>query len=53
VASGIVGRLNFGANMEAPYGSFNMPNAGVPEAYIKVNWNGVLYYLPAFTSQPT
>lgn len=47
------GRLHMGAFSEAPHGSFSMPNAGVPEAYLKVKWNGTLYYIPAFTTVPS
>ncbi len=51
-AAGAVGRLAWGNAMETPHGSFAMPNGGVPEAYIKMEWNGTLYYLPAFTTAP-
>lgn len=46
-----IGRVHFGS-VEAVHGSFVMPNAGVPQAYIKMVWNGVLYYIPAFTTVP-
>ncbi|MEE8403650.1 MAG: hypothetical protein V3R93_07845, partial [Candidatus Hydrothermarchaeaceae archaeon] len=51
-AAGAVGRLAFGNAMETPHGTFAMPNSGVPEAYIKMEWNGTLYYIPAFTTAP-
>lgn len=50
--SNVTGRLGFGGHMEAPHGSFAMPNSGTPEAYLKMEWNGTLYYIPAFTSVP-
>jgi hypothetical protein len=50
--SGAIGRIAFGDTCEAVHGSFAMPNASVPQAYIKIEYNGVLYYIPAFTTAP-
>ncbi len=46
------GRLNFGNSMEAPHNSFPVPAAN-PQKYLKIKWNGVLYYIPAYTTTPT
>lgn len=46
------GRLSFGANMEAPHNSFPVPAAN-PQKYLKISWNGVLYYIPAYTTVPS
>jgi hypothetical protein len=46
------GRLCFGSRMESPHESRYMPNGGIPEGYLKIMWNGVLYYVPSFTSIP-
>lgn len=50
-APAVAGRLCFGDTMEAVHGSFAVPAAN-PQAYIKIAWNGTLYYIPAYTTVP-
>lgn len=46
------GRLSFGSNMESMLSSASMPNGGVPQNYIPLEWNGQLVYVPVFTTTP-